>query len=881
MLLGNGGLNPLPASAQNLNTYYVSPAGSDEFGNGSQTWYDSDNSTGWSAGDTGPWLTITQAIDAAADGDTIIISAGTYDENINIKHRITLRGAGTDNLTGTILQNTAAPALIAGSPYSYKPVVVISASGVEGSPVVLKDLLIRTHQDNVNGAQLPGILPRPGTTVSWLELDNVRVCGTRSEGTAESGLLLDDFSSLNHVVINDSAFEDMAYGIIFFNNSNTGTNARDIEINRSTFQRNSIKGFYAEKLSEAIFREVSVTDNGDTTLSPEWADASNSGIDINLKFGDYVNITFKDLTVTGNGMGSENGAGIKVKARGTGLDTSYNSRPANLAGVTIEGGTYTGNQAGIRFGEPGKENTGPNQIKVSRAVITGNLQHDISNTISGETIDAAGNWWGTADGNTIQEKVAGAVTFTPWHLQKLSGLAADSLTHNSLVLRWTAGGIWEGDIYDYRCATFPLDNPAAWDKAERLAGKPVPADGSQEMLVRRLKANTRYYFGLASVSGNLRSETAYLEAVTLAQQPVDNQPPAAVTDLTLAPGSPAATRVVLNWTAVGDDGSQGFAARYIIKQSESPIDAANFNTAASVYHNRNIKPAGQTESITVTRLQPGTRYYFALKVQDEAENFSSMSNLAEIVTADVLPAVTGISPGSGDNSETRTLNITGINFTSSGNTIVRLVNNENMLTLKTVSVNSAAEITAVLPKGGPPGIYSVRITNTNGTSVSSTTVYEIQPAPQPLPVVTNISPNIAPANTPGSGLQISGHNFTGASNVTLNGYAAAPITVDSDTRITIDVPGLPPDEYDIRVTTPAGTNEVSAIQLTMSAPIVLDDTVIEEVATSGIIELVSEGVIPVQVTMTSDSRAEAARNTTHEVDISVVIPPGTLLSFSN
>lgn len=830
-----------------------------------------------------PWTwhtsdSIQAAIEAAADGDTIAIAAGTYDENIDINRRITLQGAGTDNGSGTVLQNTVAPDLIKGSPYSYKPVIIVSASGTEGAPIVLKNLLIRTRQDKVSGAQLPGILPRPGTTVSWLELDNIRISGTRSAGTAESGLLLDDFSSLDHLVVQDCTFENMAYGIIFFNNSNTGTNARYIEINRSTLNRNSIKGFYAEKLSDAIFSEVAATDNGDTALSPEWADSSNSGIDINLKYGDYANITFQDLTVTGNGMGSENGAGLKVKARGTGQDTSYSSRPATLSEVTITGGTFTGNQAGIRFGEPGKDNTGPDNISVSAAAIYGNLQHGISNTISGETIAADGNWWGTTDGTAISAKINGDVAFAPWHLQKLSGLAVDSLTQNSLVLRWTAGGIWKGDYYDFRFSTSPLDNAAAWEKAERLAGKPVPADGVQEMLARRLKENTRYYFGLASVSGNMRSETAYIDTVTLAYKPVDNQPPAAVTDLAPAPGAPAATSVVLNWTAVGDDGNQGFAAKYIIKQSNHPIDAANFDGAASVYYNQDIRLAGQTETLTVTRLQPGTRYYFALKVQDEANNTSPVSNLAEIVTADVLPAVTGITPGAGENSETRTLTFHGVNFTGTGTTIVRLVNNENVLTLKNVALVSTTELTAVLPKGGPPGIYSARVTNSNGTSETSIVTYDIEPVPQSMPVVTNVVPGIAPAYTPIGKVHIYGQNLAGASAAAFDDHAAAIIARDSDDRITVDVPVLDPGEYDIRVTTAAGMNEVSSVRFSVIKPVVLDDAVSGDVTTSGVIELTASGIIPVQVTMTTGNREEVVPNTARDADISVVIPPGTLVS---
>lgn len=366
------------------------------------------------------YKTIQAAITAANPGDTINVAAGTYNETIDITHRVILQGSGSGT-TGTVLQSTISPTLVTGSPYSYKPVVIISSSGIGGSPILLKDLMIRPRQDIVTGGQLPGILPRPGSAISYVELNNVRIVGTQSAGTAESGITLDDNTNLDHLMVRNCEFRDMGYGIIFFNNSNTGTMAQNIEISNTTFDRNSIKGFYAEKLSNTTFTDVTITNNGNTTLAPFWAAPNNAGIDINLKYGDYANIVFNNLTVTGNGVGSTNGAGLTVKARGTGSDTGYSSRPATLSGVTINGGTFTGNEVGIRFGEPGKNNTKPTNINVSIASITGNTQFGLSNLVSGVTVDAKNNWWGNASGPThagnpggTGDKVSDNVNYTPW-----------------------------------------------------------------------------------------------------------------------------------------------------------------------------------------------------------------------------------------------------------------------------------------------------------------------------------------------------------------------------------------------------------------------------------------------------------------------------------
>ena len=130
----------------------------------------------------------------------------------------------------------------------------------------------------------------------------------------------------------------------------------------------------SKALSDATFTNVQVIDNGVFPGAVQLSEKMAAGFDINLKDGTYSNLTFNNLTVTGNGLQTPYGAGIMIKARGTGSDSSYSSYPATLTNVTFNGGTFTGNERGIRFGEPGKANTGPTNVTIHNANISGNVQ---------------------------------------------------------------------------------------------------------------------------------------------------------------------------------------------------------------------------------------------------------------------------------------------------------------------------------------------------------------------------------------------------------------------------------------------------------------------------------------------------------------------------
>ncbi|MBN2526225.1 MAG: discoidin domain-containing protein [Deltaproteobacteria bacterium] len=95
--------------------------------------------------------------------------------------------------------------------------------------------------------------------------------------------------------------------------------------------------------------------------------------------------------------------------------------------------------------------------------------------------------------------------------------------------------------------------------------------------------------------------------------------------------------VDLQWIAPGDDGWEGTAYAYDLRHSIQPITAANFSAATQMSIKAPLT-AGMFEVHTVPDLDFGEDHYFAIKSQDAAGNWSSLSNVAKLTAAVNPPA---------------------------------------------------------------------------------------------------------------------------------------------------------------------------------------------------------------------------------------------------
>ncbi|MET4076348.1 IPT/TIG domain-containing protein [Hymenobacter sp. UYCo722] len=170
----------------------------------------------------------------------------------------------------------------------------------------------------------------------------------------------------------------------------------------------------------------------------------------------------------------------------------------------------------------------------------------------------------------------------------------------------------------------------------------------------------------------------------------------------------------------------------------------------------------------------------------------------------VPPTIASFTPATG--AVGSTVVITGTNFTAASQVTFAGIN------APVYSVNSATQITVMVPIGAVTGTIAVTTPLGTGTSATSFTI----PA---APAITSFSPTVG---VPGTVVTINGNNFTGTTRVTFNGTVAPVFTVVSATQITVTVPvgattGL------LTVTTPNGI-AVSTTRFTVQVPVITSFT---------------------------------------------------------
>lgn len=364
--------------------------------------------------------TIQAAVDQVLTGGDVIVASGIYTGNVVITRHVSILGAGSssDPAANTVLREDNNGAIIT--------LQAPAAGASAADPLLLQDL--RVEPQSAYGIDV--VDASPDSTVSYVKLENVQVVGTNEQNNTESevGLKVSTNASLTNLEINNSAFDHLTYGWYFAKHNDWGPGGSivsNVVVSGTTFNNNEVKGIYVEKLSDAAFVNSSVQDNG--LYTGFWNARWNAGFDINLKGQEtYRNLSFSGMTFSGNGLNTQDGAALMIKARDDGA--TYGAHPASLTNVTIQNSFFTGNERGIRFGEPDKNNATPTNVTAVNNYIAGNTQNysGTDGSAYGGVINytqaaanAAWNYWGADDGPGPVgpgngDEVTTAVTYDPW-----------------------------------------------------------------------------------------------------------------------------------------------------------------------------------------------------------------------------------------------------------------------------------------------------------------------------------------------------------------------------------------------------------------------------------------------------------------------------------
>lgn len=157
--------------------------------------------------------------------------------------------------------------------------------------------------------------------------------------------------------------------------------------------------------------------------------------------------------------------------------------------------------------------------------------------------------------------------------------------------------------------------------------------------ISNLKNDQPYYISIIPLTWNTKGDYGYQENTEstklILASPADLAYPGTIKDLKLE--EVGNTTINISFSAPGDDFYKGKASKYEIRYSEEAFTEDNFQKA-KVYAYVPSPEKPKTEQLWQLRsLEPGKKYYIALRSFDENDNPSNISNIIAAETIDNIP----------------------------------------------------------------------------------------------------------------------------------------------------------------------------------------------------------------------------------------------------
>jgi gliding motility-associated-like protein len=255
-----------------------------------------------------------------------------------------------------------------------------------------------------------------------------------------------------------------------------------------------------------------------------------------------------------------------------------------------------------------------------------------------KTVDTAGNQ--SLESNEVYAMASYPDTTKPGKITTLT--AKTGSKEGEIIISFTATGDdgYQGTAKGYlvKYSKTPITNETEFDSANTFTQNWVPlsAGALESRTLEGLEPDVLYYIAIKAYDdANLYSD---MSNVVSAKAQVDITKPATITDL-VATSDVDNVRIILSFTAPGDDETIGTAKEYIMKYSlkpslENPVEISIPYTPS---------PAGTKETIYIpfSYFPSGKRYYLGIYAKDDKNNVSNISNIVNFyIPLDVtVPAI--------------------------------------------------------------------------------------------------------------------------------------------------------------------------------------------------------------------------------------------------
>jgi hypothetical protein len=324
----------------------------------------------------GGYATIQAAINAATDGDTIQIDAGTYIEALSVGKSLTFIGSGPASSPTTIITSTAGNIInltVTGKSFTFQNLIVhgnvinngIKAGGsININSLTLKDLIGRNCQVALYLAEYwPGDDPLT-TTVTNLNMDNVTLTNNKFIGAYIGKTVLS--GTVTDCTVTDNGYSDdspdswQKTGLQFVNFDEASV--PHVVVTNSTFSNNGAGASNIERTGLIIYTaynafsasEIMTVSGCSFTNHPLYAvrikngyNAGNTATVDGTFTGNYLDIWFNNIigTTSSTTLVRNTFTGIKTVGPGPTYDYSTIKAAVDAASpndiIQIAAGTYT------------------------------------------------------------------------------------------------------------------------------------------------------------------------------------------------------------------------------------------------------------------------------------------------------------------------------------------------------------------------------------------------------------------------------------------------------------------------------------------------------------------------------------------------------------